>query len=125
MQKGILIMKDTAFQILDILTGKGKTAAEMTHALKELGGGDMQNGLSLIGEYFTEKSATALTDGRIQGGLVVGAASLVIGGIVFAVSRVKEKKVLEMEGEYILNTIKNAKSTPEDEEEIDQDLYTT
>lgn len=49
-------MNNTATQIANLITRNGKTGADMTHALKELGSGDMQKGLTRIAEFFLKDS---------------------------------------------------------------------
>ena len=104
-------MNNTKTQIANLMTRNGKTGADMTHALKELGSGDMQKGLTRIAEFFLADSAQSLKVGRIQGavGGVVGV------GTIFLVSKliksaVKSSKHKE-EGKVILNCLE--KNFPE------------
>jgi hypothetical protein len=104
-------MNNTGSQIANLITKNGKTGADMTHALKELGGGDMQRGLTKIAEFFLADSAHSLKIGRIQGA-VGGAAG--VGAIFllykFVKSAVKNSKHIE-EGKVILNCLE--KNLPE------------
>lgn len=105
-------MNNTETQIANLITRNGKTGADTTHALKELGGGDMQRGLTRIAEFFLADSAHSLKVGRIQG--VIGGAAGV--GTVFLAYKlikgaVKNSKHKE-EGKAILNTLE--KNLPED-----------
>lgn len=116
-------MNNIETQIANLITRNGKTGADITHALKELGGGDMQRGLTRIAEFFLADSAHSLKVGRIQG--VIGGAAGV--GTVFlayklikgAVKNSKHKK----EGKAILKTLKKnlsedkaVETTPDTEE---------
>lgn len=94
-------MNSIEIQIAYLITKNGKTGAEMTHALKDLGGGDMQKGLTRIAEFFLEDSAHSLKIGRIQGAVGVGAIFLFYKLIK---SAVKNSKHIE-EGKVILNCI--------------------
>lgn len=104
-------MNTIGTQITNLITGSGKTGAEMTHALKELGGGDMQRGLTRIAEFFLADSAHSLKAGRIQGAVGgvagVGAIFLVYKLIKCAVKNSKYKE----EGKAILNCLE--KNLPE------------
>ena len=68
------MMTNTATQIANLMVNNGKTAADMTHAVKVLGNGSKQQGFARIGSYFTKEAAIAaakgLAKGRIQGGVV-------------------------------------------------------
>ena len=102
---------DIGTKIADLITRNGKTGADMTHALKELGGGDMQRGLTRIAEFFLKDSANSLKVGRIQGAVGmaagVGAIFLIYKLIKSAVKNSKHKE----EGKAILNCLE--KNLPE------------
>lgn len=49
-------MTNTAMQIANLMMSNGKNAANMTHAVKILGGGSMQRGFARIGDFFPKKS---------------------------------------------------------------------
>ena len=100
-------MNNTATQIANLITRNGKTGADMTHALKELGSGDMQKGLTRIAEFFLKDSANSLKAGRIQGAVGVGAIFLIYKLIKGAVKNSKHKE----EGKAILNCLE--KNLPE------------
>ena len=53
------MMTNTATQIANLMMNNGKTAADMTHAVKVLGNGSMQQGFARIGSYFTKEAAIA------------------------------------------------------------------
>ena len=99
-------MNNIETQITNLITGSGKTGADMTHALKELGGGNMQRGLTRIAEFFLADSAYSLKVGRIQGAVGgvagVGAIFLVYKLIKGAAKNSKYKE----EGKAIHNSIK-------------------
>lgn len=100
-------MNSTGIQITNLITKNGKTGAEMTHALKDLGDGDMQRGLTRLAEFFLEDSAPSLKLGRIQGAAGVVAIFLFYKLIK---SAVKNSKHIE-EGKVILNCLE--KNLPE------------
>ena len=104
-------MKKTETQIANLITSNGKTGADMTHALKELGGGDMQRGLTRIADFFLADSAQSLKIGRIQGAVGgvagVGTIFLVYKLIKDTVNNSKHKE----EGKVILNCLE--KNLPE------------
>jgi hypothetical protein len=98
-------MNSTGIQITNLITKNGKTSPEITHALKDLGDGDMQTGLTRIAEFFLADSAHSLKTGRIQG-VIGGVAG--VGAILlfykFIKSAVKNSKHIE-EGKVILNCL--------------------
>lgn len=104
-------MNNTVIQITNLITRNAKTGADMTRALKEFGGGDMQRGLTRIAEFFLAESAHSLKIGRIQGA-IGGAAGI---GVIYLVYKciegaVKNSKHNE-EGKAILNCLE--KNFPE------------
>lgn len=118
-------MTNTGRQIANLMIDNGKTAADMTHAVKVLGNGSMQKGFSRIGVYFSEEVAAAaakgLTTGRMQGGFVgVLGTAAVCGIIAYAVNRKKQNEVHETEGRKILCAMEE--SAPETEIIPSEDL---
>lgn len=104
-------MTNTGKQIAELMMDTGKSAPDMTHAVKILGDGSMQNGFSRIGEYFMEENAIAsgkgLFKGRIQGCIAGAVAVSLLGGITLLVASKKEKKTNhEAEGQEILKAVK-------------------
>lgn len=102
-----LKMSNVSIQIANLITYTGKTGPEMTHALKALGGGDMQKGITRIAEYFLAKSPELLKRGRIQGaigGITCAAVLLLIAKLY---NQSKKNTKLNAEGEAILKTLKD------------------
>ena len=98
-------MNSIGTQITNLITRNGKTGADMTHALKELGGGDMQSGLERIAEFFLADSAHSLKAGRIQGA-VGGVAGVVAIFLVYKLIKVAVKNSKHKEeGKAILNCL--------------------
>jgi len=106
-------MTDIATQIANLMVDSGKTAADMTHAVKVLGNGSMQQGFSRIGNYFAEEAAYAATKGlqvgRLQGGIIGILGTAAIGGIMaYMLLNEKEKAVHDSEGRTILKAMETA-----------------
>ena len=99
-------------QIANLMMSNGKNAADMTHAVKILGGGSMQRGFARIGEYFSAEVADAATKGlmrgRIQGGLVGILGTAAIGGLAWWLARDRQAAAHEAEGRTILNTMETS-----------------
>lgn len=111
-------MTSTGRQITNLMMDTGKSAADMTHAVKVLGNGSMQQGFSRIGAFFSEEVATAaakgLTTGRVQGGIVGMLGTAAVGGIIaFAVSKKRKKDAHEAEGQIILQTMQEKAPSPD------------
>lgn len=72
-------MNTTANQISSLISISNPSASYITHALSELGNGNMQNGLKRMVNIFAKESASCLRIGRIQGGVIgfVGAVALI------------------------------------------------
>ncbi|MCR5798437.1 MAG: hypothetical protein K6G63_11055 [Eubacterium sp.] len=101
-------MNTTANQIAKLVTTTNPSAAFTTHALSELGNGNMQNGLRRIVTYFTKEAVSNKRLGRIQGGAVgFGAATLLFGGVAYLWYR-SDRKHIEIEGREIMNTLQPA-----------------
>ena len=106
-------MTNTGKQIASLLMETGKTAPDMTHALKILGNGSMEKGFAKIGTFFEEEIAIAaakeLSKGRAQG--VIGTLGILfIGGIIYVITKKKEKAKHEEakheeEGQEIIKAI--------------------
>ena len=103
-------MLNTSLQIANLMSNNNLSAAEMTHALKILGNGNMQNGFNRIGCYFSkeimEASAKGLTTGRIQGFVLGVSSTIIIGGVsTYIINKIQKEKELEKEGQEIHNAM--------------------
>ena len=108
-------MASTATQIANIMTNNGKTAADMTHALKLLGNGNMQNGLARISEYYSTEVKYAkgkgLTRGRYQGTAIGIVGTIAVIKLIQEVKKDHAAKLIhESEGRTILKTVETAKA---------------
>jgi len=101
-------MNETARQISELINATSPSGANTTHALAELGNGNMQNGLKRIVTYFAKNSASNLKLGRIQGaaGGALGVAA--IAGIVAHLVQKHKKNQLDKEGQEILKTLERS-----------------
>lgn len=111
-------MTNIGKQITDLLMDTGKSAPDMTHALKDLGNGSMQKGFARIAEFFKEEIATAtakeLTKGRIQGSIIGILGTVTFGSFVaLAINNQKKKAAHKVEGEEILKSMKSNIPTPQ------------
>ena len=106
-------MTTTGMQIVDLITDNGKPAPDMTHALKLLGNGSMQAGLTRIGNHFKAEISAAfskgLTKGRIQGSILGILGTIAVGKtIALTVNKQKKSAAHETEGKDILRgSVKN------------------
>lgn len=111
-------MNNIAEEIYDLVNTTGKSAPDMTKALKNIGDGDMQQGIKKLSDFF---SATAKEIGLERGlklgeqrGWIKGSlttlaiVSLAAGGVYIKekYAAYKRKKALEQEGQVILAAIK-------------------
>lgn len=93
-------MNDIGIQITDLIKAKGKSASEMTHALKFIGDGNMQDGITRITDSLMKKGQrNGVIKGAIGG---VTITLLVVGLIHFIRDKIKENRSLKAEGEAIL-----------------------
>lgn len=111
-------MTSTAIQISELINNSGQTGPQMTHALKVLGNGDMQQGLIRIANYFLAESKNYIKVGRLQG--VAGGAAGV--GLILLIIRLikdgRKKSKHQEEAKAIMDAFKNsltleAEHTPE------------
>ncbi len=113
-------MTDTGTRIIRFLMNPGKSAPDMTHALKTLGGDSMQHGLARIARYFTEEVRISMergiAKGRIEGGVIGTLGGLAIGGITTAIIVNRKKKIAkhETEGRDILKTLETETAESDD-----------
>lgn len=100
-------MSSISKEISELLNSSGKSASEMTHALKFIGNGSMEAGLSRIGDYF-EKEIKSATEKSAIGGVIGGAigATILIATGVLVKRKIDENKKHKEEGEDILKGLK-------------------
>lgn len=103
-------MIKTSLQIANLMSNSDLSAAEMTHNLKILGNGNMQNGFKRIGCYFSKEIMEAAINGvkigRRQGFILGASSAIVIGGVsVYIINKKRKDESLEKEGQEILNTM--------------------
>lgn len=108
-------MVTTPMYIANLITTGGKTGPQMTHALKVLGNGDMQQGLIRIAKFFLAEGKSYIVVGRLQG--VVGGA--VGTGLIFLIiklikDRRKTSKQKE-EGKAIMDAFKQESESQEED----------
>ena len=100
-------MTATTMQIADLITASGQTGPQMTHALKVLGNGDMQQGLIRIAKFFLAEGKSYINIGRLQG--VVGGAAVV--GLIFLIAKLikdgREKSKQKEEAKAIMDAFKD------------------
>ena len=105
-------MSNTGKQIANLMMDTGKSAPDMTHAVKVLGNGSMQKGFSRIGKYFMDEINTANkkgpTKGRIQGGIAGALGAVALGGAIkFAIDKKHKHSAHEIEGQKILKEMQS------------------
>lgn len=92
-------------RISDLIKSSGKSAPQMTHALKHLGNGDMQKGITRISNYFTKEGVKIGEErGFIRGAAGVSGLFLLIFLIRKAMLEHQKHKV---EGEAILKGLED------------------
>lgn len=96
-------MNNTGKEILEILTPNGKSASEITHALKFIGNGSMEAGLSKIGDYFQKEVKNGTMKGAI-GGVISGV--ILIKTVELVKKKISENKKHKEEGEIILKGLR-------------------
>lgn len=110
-------MNNIAEEIYDLVNTTGKSAPDMTKALKNIGDGDMQQGIKLSDFFSATAKEIGLERGLklgeqrgwIKGSLTtLGIVSLAAGGVYIKekYAAFKRKKALEQEGQVILAAIK-------------------
>lgn len=108
-------MTDVEKAIVDLLIPDGKTSPKMTHAVKFIGDGSMQNGFARIADYFTKVGErNGYKKGAIEGGI----GGLAVASIIFAIgvlvnNKIDKDKALEAEGIAILKGLEEDKSIEE------------
>lgn len=79
-------MNDIDEQILDLVNNKGKSASQMTHALKFIGNGDMGTGLEKVKDYFTR-------EGKKIGEVTGCVKGIVFTSLIFAIGVLIKKEI--------------------------------
>jgi len=94
-------------QIAYIITASGQTGPQMTHALKVLGNGNMQQGLIRIAKYFFAEGKSYIKVGRLQGAVLgtVGGTTLTLATFMIAkqIKNRREKSKHDEEAEAIIS----------------------
>lgn len=104
---------DISNAIIDFLTDRGNSAADITHKLKMLGNGNMQRGCARIAAFFEQdtaiKNASSRRKGQIEGGFIGCLLSLSLVGVSAVVIHLKQQKRKkndhEADGQVILKTL--------------------
>ena len=116
---------NTTAEIYDLMETTGKSAPDITQALKNIGG-DMQTGIKRIGEYFHDEGMLegfqtgkhiGEKDGFIKGSAITIAVMIFVRTGFYLYDKYKEKVALEeheAEGEEILEGLKAAIATEEE-----------
>lgn len=108
-------MQNDAEKIMELLSKTGKSAANMTNALKEIGDGSMGDGIAQIAAYFMSEGKSV---GRLQGAIVVTA----VAGIFYMVYRGIKNKKHKLDGEKIISGLQNASAEIAPEETINDKI---
>lgn len=97
-------MTDIEKAIADLLIPDGKPSPKMTHAVKFIGDGSMQNGFARIADYFTKGGERNGFKKGVVGGSIGGfaAASVIFAIGILIKNRIDKDKALEAEGTAIL-----------------------
>ena len=84
-------------KITELLSDECKAALDMTHGLKNIGDGDMKEGMKIMVEFFEENS-------KRKGALLGATASLAGVGLIVGTKKLYSmKKAHKEKGEKILN----------------------
>lgn len=124
-------MSEVGNTIKSLIFGKDQAGPDMTHGLKVLGDGDMQNGIKRVAAFFWEEGTQNGYRRGERSGVIKGSAgtfvigSLVVGGI-YVIDKYKEhkaKKAHEEEGRKILSALQqkvpeNMKQEVQEEQQI-------
>lgn len=93
-------MDDINKQILELVNKKGKSAPQMTHALKFIGDGNMEKGLEKIKDYFTsEGKKIGEMTGCVKGVVFM---SLVFTAVILIREKIEIDRKSKEEGQAIL-----------------------
>lgn len=110
-------MTDIEKAIVDLLMPDGKPSPKMTHAVKFIGDGSMQNGFARIADYFTKAGERSGFKKGAIGGSIGGFA---VASIIFAIgvlikNKIDKDKALEAEGTAILKGLEEGMQAEKDE----------
>ena len=100
-------MTDVEKAIADLLIPDGKPSPKMTHAVKFIGDGSMQNGFARIADYHTKVGERIGFKKGVVGGGISGVA---VTSILFVIgilikNKIDKDKALEAEGNAILQEL--------------------
>ena len=95
-------MFDNLDQVTAVWESTTETAAEMTHALCELGGGSMGQGIrdmftSGVEIGFASGNAQGFIKGAVTATAVIGGGALVVGSGILISRALKERKAKELQ----------------------------
>lgn len=93
-------MSNLSKKIEELLSDSCKAAPDMTHSLKNIGDGDMKEGMKIVVEFSEE-------NGMRKGALLGATATLAVVGLIVAAKKLYSVKTAHKEkGEKILNGLK-------------------
>lgn len=99
-------MSDTANQIKNLIEASGKAAPAMTKALKKLGDGSMQAGITRIADFCVKEGIKV---GIIRGAIGGVAGTVAVSGLVLLVRKaIKDHQFHKEEGEVILKALEDS-----------------
>lgn len=115
-------MNKTGSTVAKLFRQSNKSAPEMTHVLKTIGNGDMQEGiLNIISTSFKEGAIHGEKRGAIKGGTAVGCLLL---GINFLIKEIRKHKAdrrkIEKEKEIYQQAIEESLNESEEIAENDE-----
>ena len=105
-----------ATQIYELVSATGKSAPNMTNALKTIGDGSMQDGIKSMADFFFGSGTLYGMKRGERRGLVKGSLlTLVVGGVILGGIRAKQcyddykfRKSLREDGDKILKAMHNS-----------------
>lgn len=109
-------MTDIEKAIADLLVPDGKPSPKMTHAVKFIGDGSMQNGFERIADYYTKVGERS---GSKKGAIGGGIGGFAVATITFAIgvlikNKIDKDKALEAEGTAILKGLEEGTRSDDD-----------
>lgn len=110
-------MSDIGNEIQALIKASGKSAPQMTHALKRLGSGDMQSGIKRIASYLTKEG---IKIGTVRGTIcgVIGTAA--VGSLILLIREaVKAHQSHKAEGVAILKELNKSLAESENNKEAE------